>query len=75
MGAFPYESQDAMADALSLPNVTGFKVNLHENGETYAFFFLFQDRIFYGKICLLSNQVNIKIISAHIPRHGTEQLS
>ena len=64
-----------MADALSLPGVIGVKVNLSEDGETYAFFFTFQKRIFYGKICLRSNQLNIKIISAHIPRHGTKDLS
>ena len=74
LSTFRYEPQDAMADALSVSGVIGSKVNLAEDGVTYAFFFPYQKRIFYGKICLRSNQVNIKIISAHVPRHGTQQL-
>jgi hypothetical protein len=75
MSVFRYEPQDAMAATLSLPGVTGFKANLPEEGESYAFFFTFRKRIFYGKICLRPNQLNIKIISAHIPLQGTEKLS
>jgi hypothetical protein len=74
LSAFRYEPQEAMADALSVPGVTGHMVDLPEDGVTHAFFFPYQKRVFYGKICLRSNQVNIKIISAHVPRHGTEKL-
>lgn len=63
-----------MADALSVPGVTGALVNLPEDGITHAFWFPYNKRLFYGKICLRSNRVNIKIISAHIPRHGTDKL-
>lgn len=63
-----------MADALSVPGVIGAKIDLPEDGDTYAFYFSYRKRIFYGKICLRSDHVRIKIISAHIPMHGTINL-
>ena len=70
LSQFRYEAYEAMADGLGVAGVAGARVDLPEDGETFAFFFTYEKRILYGKICLRSSKVRIKIVSAHAPRRG-----
>jgi len=72
LSAFAFEAQLSMANTLANPSILGQKVELPENGETYAFFFSHDSKILYGKICLRPSKVEIKIISAHTPRKGNK---
>lgn len=72
LSQFRYEAYDAIAEALAEAKICGKKVNLPEDGETYAFFFRYAERILYAKICLRSSKVSIKIISTHTPRKGDQ---
>lgn len=70
MSVFVSEAEEAMIRALSARSVSGLSVPLREDGETYAFWFHYDDRQLYGKICLRPDGVRIKVISAHAPRKG-----
>ena len=70
LSQFRNEAYDAIADYLSLPKPVGKSINLPEDGQTYAFFFPYEDRILYAKICLRPSRLQIKIISTHTPRKG-----
>jgi len=72
LSQFRYEAYDAIADYLYLPKPAGKSINLPEDGQTYAFFFPYEDRILYAKICLRPSKLQIKIISTHTPRKGDE---
>lgn len=70
LSQFRNEAYETIADYLSLPNPVGMSINLPEDGQTYAFFFPYEDRILYAKICLRPSKLRIKIISTHTPRKG-----
>ena len=72
LSQFRYEAHEAMADSLSVTEATGVRVDLPEDGETFAFFFTYEKRVLYAKICLRSSKLRIKVISAHTPRKGDE---
>jgi hypothetical protein len=79
LGAFLYELRDPLIAALIVTNVIGkLIVDQPEPGLTYAFWFYYKRsdgiRKFYGKICLYDNKVKIKLLSAHLPNFGEEQL-
>jgi hypothetical protein len=63
-----------MVKALSVPGVKGVKIELREKGETYAFWYFYDNRQFYGKVCLRADKVSIKLVSAHLPEKGTTRL-
>jgi hypothetical protein len=69
LSQFRYEAYEAMADGLGVA-ASGVGVDLPEDGETFAFFFTYENRVLYGKICLRSSKIRIKIVSAHTPRRG-----
>lgn len=74
-GAWDYELRDDLIDALTKPLVMGKHVpDQPEMGVTYAFWFFHHRKQFYGKICLLNNRIQIKILSAHLPNKGIERL-
>jgi hypothetical protein len=74
-GAWEYELREDLIDALTKPAVMGKYVpDQPEDGVTYAFWFFHKRRQFYGKICLLNNQIQIKVLSAHLPDRGTDRL-
>ena len=67
-GAHRADACQAMLVALSQPTVTGKRHDYpDEPGETWAFYFTFGSRQFYGKICLKNNRLIVKILSAHKP--------
>jgi hypothetical protein len=70
LSQFQNEAYEAIADYLSLPKPVGKSINLPEDGQTYAFFLPYEDRILYAKICLRPSKLQIKIISTHTPRKG-----
>lgn len=73
-GAWQDVCHSVMSRALKNSGVTGRLVYLAEKGETYAFWFMFDSRQFYGKICLREGNVRIKLVSAHEPEKGTDEL-
>ncbi len=68
--AFPYELIDALRNTLSRPEVRGKRVPLNEPGETWEFFFWYEARKMYGKVCLRLCGKRVKIVSSHVPRKG-----
>jgi hypothetical protein len=70
LSQFRFEAYEAMADGLSVDDAVGVEVDLPEDGETFAFFFPYEQRILYGKICLRTSKLRIKIVSTHTPRKG-----
>jgi hypothetical protein len=72
LSQFRYEAYEAMAAYLSTPGATGARINLPEDGETFAFFFPYNERVLYAKLCLRPSKQRIKIISAHTPRRGDQ---
>jgi hypothetical protein len=70
LSQFRYEAYEAIASFLSDRQAAGTRINLPEPGEAYAFFFRYQGRVLYGKICLRPANLRIKIISTHTPRKG-----
>jgi hypothetical protein len=68
--AFTHHLIDALQQTLSRPDVRGKQVTADEPGETWAFFFWYETRQMYGKVCLRLCGKKIKIISAHIPLKG-----
>lgn len=73
--AFLGDVRDPLIAALSMPGVRGKLIpDQPEPGITYAFWFYYGRTTFYGKICLYDNKVKIKLLSAHLPDHGTDHL-
>ena len=73
--AFIWDVREPLITALSVPGVIGKRiVDQPEPGVTYAFWFIFRNRKFYGKICLYGNKLKIKLLSAHLPDHGEHHL-
>ncbi len=70
LSQFRYEAYEAIAACLENAGPVGLKVCLPEDGETYAFFFPYDGRILYAKICLRPCKIRIKIVSTHSPRKG-----
>jgi hypothetical protein len=68
--AFTFNLIDALRQTLLRPDVRGKAVLADEPGETWAFFFWYETRKMYGKVCLRLCGNKIKIISAHIPLKG-----
>lgn len=73
-GAWLPDCHEAMEQALSVPSVKGVRIELREKGETYAFWYFYKNRQFYGKICLRADKLRIKLVSAHLPEKGTTRL-
>lgn len=80
LGAFAFQVRDPLIDALSREGVIGkLEPNQPEPGITYAFWMYYtcgndERRKFYAKICLFSDQVTLKILSAHLPNRGDQCL-
>ena len=73
--AFIGDVREPLISALSVPGVIGRQiVDQPEPGVTYAFWFHYNSRKFYGKICLYNNKVKLKLLSAHRPDKGEEFL-
>jgi hypothetical protein len=66
--SWDYEWFDAMASALAVDGIVGRVVAMYEEGETYEFFFSFNDLKMYCKINLLPNGKIIIIYSNHPPK-------
>lgn len=70
-GGFACEAYDAFIDALSSSDIEGNRMTgMHPPGATYEFIFDYRRKKVYGKICLVSDHVSIRIISAHRPSKG-----
>jgi hypothetical protein len=75
LGAFLCDVREPLIKALSVTGVIGkLIVDQPEPGETYAFWFYYDSRKFYGKICLYNDKITIKLLSAHRPNKGEERL-
>ena len=62
-----------MADALEDTDVPGLhEPRMREEGETYAFWFFFENKKMYGKINLLKGGDKIIIYSSHPPHRGDQ---
>lgn len=77
--AFISDLREPLIAALSVANVSGKLIgDQPEPGVTYAFWFHYKRsdgmKKFYGKICFHNNKVTIKVLSAHLPNKGNEQL-
>jgi len=72
--AFEYELYTVLEETLKGETVEGRRVDgMRPEGETYEFFFEFENRRVYGKINLLTPERRIVlIISSHIPNKGDE---
>ena|SRR6266496_142146 len=74
-GAFLGDVREPLIKALSFTGVRGkLIIDQPEPGETYAFWFFYDNRKFYGKICLYNDKIKIKLLSAHRPNKGDERL-
>lgn len=66
---------EAIEKALLEPCVIGRRIlDMEERGETYAFWFFYERRKLYGKICLTPSRDVVILYSAHPPRKGEEEL-
>jgi len=75
LGAFLCEVREPLIKALSIPGVIGkLIIGQPEPGETYAFWFFYDSRKFFGKICLYNDKIKIKLLSAHRPDKGEDYL-
>ena len=75
LGAFLWDVRDPLIKALSVPGVIGkLIIGQPEPGDTYAFWFFYGNRKFFGKICLHRSQIKIKLLSAHHPDKGEDRL-
>ncbi len=75
LGAFLWDVREPLIKALSISGVTGKLImDQPEPGETYAFWFLYDSRKFYGKICLYNDKIKLKLLSAHRPDKGEDHL-
>jgi hypothetical protein len=73
--AFLGDVREPLIAALSVPGVAGKHIaDQPEPGVTYAFWFFYNNRKFYGKICLYENKIKLKLLSAHRPNKGEEFL-
>jgi hypothetical protein len=73
--AWNYDLYGAITAALSDARVTGRHIkDMDEPGETYSFWFYYEGRKLYGKICLTPSQEILILYSAHPPRKGDEKL-
>jgi hypothetical protein len=72
LSQFRNEAYDAITNFLKAPDPVGVRINLPEDGETYAFFFRYRGHVLYGKICLRPSKGRVKIVSIHTPRKGDE---
>jgi len=73
--AFIYDVREPLMLALSVAGVTGKLItDQPEPGVTYAFWFYYDNRKFYGKICFFNNKVRLKLLSAHRPNKGEDYL-
>ena len=72
--AFEYELYAVLEETLKSETVEGRRVDgMRPEGETYEFFFEFEDRKVYGKINLLAPERRIVlVISSHVPNKGDE---
>ena len=68
--AFGFNLIDALHQTLARSGVRGNQVQLEEPGETWEFFFWYEERQMYGKVCLRLCGKRIKIISSHTPLKG-----
>lgn len=71
--AWNNDRSEAMAEALEEAEVQGLhEPRMREPGETYAFWFFFENTKMYGKINLLKGGDKILIYSSHPPHRGEE---
>lgn len=69
--AFQFELEEAFVQALSLSNLTGCHVTMAEPpGETWEFYFTYENTKTYGKILLRTEGQSAIILSAHRPQKG-----
>jgi len=73
--AFIEDVRDPLIASLSATGVTGSHIaGQQEPGVTYAFWFIYNNRKFYGKICLYNDKARLKLLSAHRPDRGEDFL-
>lgn len=70
--AFDYELPDTLALTMDEADLIGKRHEMDELGETYAFFFHYQQRRLYGKINLTTPDRTVIVYSAHRPLKGDE---
>jgi hypothetical protein len=67
--AYKFELEQAFIQALSSPSLTGCHVTMDRPpGETWEFYFLYDDTRTYGKILLRNDSSGVVVFSAHRPR-------
>jgi hypothetical protein len=72
---FITDLRDLLIRTLNGPGIMGKLIfGQPEPGETYAFWFYYNNRKFFGKICLHTTKTTIKLLSAHLPNKGNERL-